>query len=159
MIKDDYVNFDAVVWTSRKGTRTNVIGRIEDLPFKLGAFEHIFCAHVLEHFTYWDAQELLKKCYDLLQSGGTCTMETPDIIGAYEFYVVRHNNIKKYIETLYGAIWKRSPHGEFYQHKFGWTRELLAEEMAQVGFKILKTGVGMSHGMGKRDLRVHGGKP
>lgn len=156
MIKDGYINFDAVVWTHRRTKRkTNVVGRIEALPFKDDSFDHIFCAHVLEHFTYWDAQDLLQKMYALTKVGGTCTIETPCIVGAYEFYVVKHNNIKKYVETLYGAIWKRSPHGEFYIHKFGWTKELLAAEMTQIGFTILNTGVGLSHGMGKRDLRVH----
>lgn len=155
MIKKDYVNFDARVWTGRTGKKTNVVGRIESMPFKMGSFGHIFCAHVLEHFTYWEAQDVLKLCYDLLKPGGTCTMETPCIIGSYKFYVEKHNNVKKWIETLYGAIWKTSPHGEFYQHKFGWTRELLAEEMLKVGFTILKTSHGLSHGMGNRDLRVH----
>lgn len=158
MIKEGHVNFDAVVWTSRAGLKTNVIGRIENMPFKLGVFEHIFCTHVLEHFNYPDALDLLRKCLDLLQTGGTCTIETPCVVGAYDYYVVKHNNIKKYLETLYGAVWHKSPHGEFGVHRSGWTREILAEEMAGVGFTILKTSHGLSHGMGNRDLRVHARK-
>lgn len=159
--KRNYLNFDAAIFKRTKsGTRTDVVGRIEAMPFKSNSFYLIFCAHVIEHFPFKGSLELLQICYDLLMVDGLCIIEAPCILGAYEVYVVRQNNIRKYIQMLYGtgptAVKK---YGELAQHKSGWTGPILAEEMKKIGFVIDYVGHGRGHGMGKRDFRVIGRKP
>ncbi|GAG27547.1 unnamed protein product, partial [marine sediment metagenome] len=102
--KRGYINFDATIFKRVKtNTETNVVGRIEAMPFKLESFDQIWCSHVIEHFYFKGSLELLRICYDLLEVDGLCIMEGPCLLGAYEVYVVRDNNIRKYIQMLYGT--------------------------------------------------------
>lgn len=156
--KKGYLNFDATIFRRPKsGTKTDVVGRIEAMPFKSESFEEVFSAHVIEHFPFKGSLELLQICYDLLKVDGLCIIEGPCLLGAYEVYVVRDNNIRKYIQMLYGTGPRAvKAYGELAQHKSGWTGPVLAEEMVKIGFTIKYVGHGRDHGMGKRDFRVVG---
>ena len=157
--KRECLNFDALYF-ERRGARTDVIGRIEAMPFKNESFDRVLCSHVIEHFDYEDALELLRIIFDLLKRGGFCAIEGPCILGGYEYYVVKRDNVKRYIAMLYGlGPIARRRYGKLAQHKSGWTGPILAEAMKNTGFKIKYVGPGRTHGMGKRDFRVEGGKP
>lgn len=93
-----------------------------------------------------------------LKPGGKFIVEGPCVLGIYEVYVKRQNNIKRYLDMVYGNEKSRLKWGDFYMHKSGWTKELMAETMQDVGYKILHTGHGLRHGMGIRDFRVVGTK-
>lgn len=156
--KNGYVNFDAKLFV-RPTARTDVIGRMENMPFKPESFDEIFSAHVIEHFQFDDSIKLLIACFDLLKGGGLCIMEAPCVIGGYDYYVNKMKDIDRYIRMLYGlGPGATKAYGKLAQHKSGWTGPILAKEMDKLGFEITRVTHGRSHGMGKRDLRVEGRK-
>ena len=116
-------------------------------------FAEILCAPVIEHFWETVALEVLCDLYILLRPGGKLILEGPDVLGGYWYYVEKLNNIKEYIEMLF-AKRNRVKYGELMAHRSGWTVDLAAEAMEKVGFKVVHKGIGLTHGMGKRDFRV-----
>ena len=59
MLKKKWINFDAQI-LNRGGVSTNVVGMIENIPFKENSFDEILCSHVVEHFYYEDALQMMR---------------------------------------------------------------------------------------------------
>ena len=83
-------------------------------------------------------------------------MEGPDVMGIYEIYKDDPNQI---ITHLFGCQQHVDKWGDQWSHKWGWTKDSMAKAMEVLGFKIVHVGIGIKHGMGKRDFRVEGVKP
>lgn len=154
MLKKESVNFDCEM-TERGGLKTNVIGRIENISniFKENTFDTILCFHVIEHLTLKAARKMLKDCRIILNNTGLLIIECPDILSVYDLY---KNDIPKLIQTLYSDQHYVDKQGDHWCHRYGYTRETMIEEMTNAGFKITYIGIGLSHGMGKRDMRIEG---
>lgn len=157
MLNADYVNFDARE-VKRGGLKTDVVGQIQDILeiFEAGRFKEIICFHVLEHLIPDEGEKMIADCYALLRLGGKLILEAPDIIGCLELYQEKHPAVplEMVLRTLYGHNtdqWK-----DLGYHRWGYTRDTGAELVEKHGFKITHKGIGMSHGMGKRDFRIEG---
>ena len=97
-------------------------------------------------------------------------MEAACLLGAYWYYVGCSNcghqwggNKKKdpQIEVFANCLLTHKNvdrWGPEMQHKSVWTGCWIAQEMAELGFYIRHNGMGMTHGMGRRDFRVEGVK-
>jgi len=159
MIKEGYINYDAMMW-HRGGRQTDVIGRIEDITkvYAENTFSEILCAHVIEHFIAPEALKVLKDILWLLKPGGKAIIEGPDLLGMYDLYITQQNNIHKLIEGIYPIV-NVVKYGPEMNHRSGWTRELMGETMAGIGFEVVHVGKGMTHGYDRRDFRVEGVKP
>lgn len=161
VLLDDYVNFDAVS-IERRGKKTDVLGRIEDIVgiFGENRFDEILCTHVIEHLWPNDGLKMLQDCFSILAPNGVLVLEAPSVQGIIELYNEGHpmykEGISAVIDMLYGTgkhAWK-----ELGYHKWGYTVDTAAKAMESVGFKITHKGIGTTHGMGKRDFRVVGVK-
>ena len=157
MLKADYVNFDAQE-IKEGGLTTDVVGQIKDIIGVFGKerFEEIFCVHVLEHLVPEDGEKMIEDCYAMLKPGGRLILEAPDIIGCLELYQEKHPAVPLgvVLTSLYGHNkdqWK-----ELGYHRWGYTRDSGAELVEKYGFRVTHKGIGMTHGMGKRDFRVEG---
>lgn len=157
MLKKECINLD-VKSHSHRGRSTDVIGDINNVDkiFEEGQFDSVLAFHVLEHFRKGQMQEILGKLRYVLRVGGKLIVETPDLIGMYKLYWERHKDIVKLEAAIYGG--EAQIYGEAGWHRSGWTQETMAEEMEKAGFEIVHKGIGISHGMGMRDLRVEGVK-
>ncbi len=158
--KKDFVNFDIHIF--RRGEyHTDVVGLIQQIPFKDNSFKSILCSHVIEHFTFEYVPVVLQTIYNILEPAGIAVIEAPCILGGYDYYINKHNNIRKYLAMLYGLgpVARKLYTPEYAQHRSGWTGPLMAEQMEPIGFKIKYVGHGRTHGMGRRDFRVEGVKP
>lgn len=153
----DYINFDILHYQGRHA-KTDVVGRIEQMPFNKGSFKRILCCHVIEHFYKTDAIQVIGDCYSLLKSGGVLVVEAPCILGCYWYYIEVKKDVSRFIDFIYGGEDNRLKYGNGYAHKSGWTSNIMAELMAAIGFKIISVGIGQHHGMGRRDFRVEGRK-
>ena len=153
----EYLNFDLRQY-QKGNTRTDVVGCIEQMPFKECSFKIILCCHTIEHFYKTDAIQIIKNCYSLLKSGGMLVMEAPCVLGCYWYYVETKKDVSRFIDFIYGGEDNRLKYGNEYAHKSGWTGELMAGAMKSIGFGIISIGVGRHHGMGRRDFRVEGVK-
>lgn len=157
LIWPEYLNFD-IRHHNRGDAKTDVIGDINHIPFRDCSFKRILCCHVIEHFYKTDGIRILKDCYNTLKVGGILVMEGPCILGCYDLYVNKKQDVSRFIDFIYGGEDSRLKYGNEYAHKCGWTGMLMAEEMESVGFKIIKVAPGQHHGMGHRDFRVEGVK-
>ena len=161
MLLQGYVNFDAVK-VVRGDKQTNVVGDARNLGdyFEPESFDEIICYHLLEHLKPKEGKKVLLDCHKLLEPGGRIIVETPDILGLIILWNEKHHifgnppSISKMITYLFG--WDVDQWKELGFHQYGYTVDTMAEVMAECGFEIIHKGIGMSHGMGKRDLRVEG---
>jgi len=166
VFREGYVNFDYV--HHKDWAKPDVVGKIEDLPepFQEAQFSEIIMVHVFEHFYYTPCIKILKDCLFLLKKGGKLIIEGPCIVGVVESYWGKNKDLNSLIEQLYAREDLRLEYGNEYMHKWGWTGELLGEEMAKVGFSevnVTKCGAcggegGKLHHNPFRDFRVEGTK-
>lgn len=159
MLKKKWINFDAQI-LSRGGVNTNVVGMIEDMPFKENSFDEILCSHVIEHFYYEDALQMMRDIHRVLKPGGVVIMEGPCVLGVYWYYIEgwggrKEPDVINLIHAFYPRQ-NRDKYGDGWFHRSGWTGCYLAQEMVELGYKIRHVGKGWTHGMGKRDFRVEG---
>jgi hypothetical protein len=161
---EGYVNFD-VLKQEKNGKTTDVVGDLRQLAsfFPAGHFNEILCSHVLEHFDWWDVPEVLKQFALILAPGGKAIIECPCVLGMYWFYIQREQEqgkppaVKRLASGLYGYDNNHPLKGayrEFGSHRSGWTADTMAEEVEKVGLKVVHKGIGLTHGMGRRDFRV-----
>lgn len=160
MINPNYINFDAVVWKTKKGD-TDIIGFIENIEQMLPAnyFKTILCVHTIEHFYYNEGKKVLKSLYNLLEPKGVLVMEGPDIKGIFELHFKGHPRFRterQLATEIFGSDKGRERRGSLWPHKSGWTQDSMADELVELGFRIIKKTIGQHHGMGIRDFRVEG---
>jgi ubiquinone/menaquinone biosynthesis C-methylase UbiE len=158
MLIKDYLNFDQQLFR-RGGLETNCFGKIEHLTeiFPADSFAEILCVHVIEHFYIFEVRKFLEDIFRVTAPGGKAIMEGPCLLGTIDMY--RKDGPKVLSQHIYGDPKHNLRWGPTWSHKWGWTKETVAEAMADVGFDIVHTGYGLRHGMGKRDFRVEGVKP
>jgi len=168
MIKPEYLNIDVDIITRKIESKkysgkytTDIVGDIRNLPFKNESFEEIICFHVIEHLYYTNGVQMLKDIYSLLKPGGKAIIEAPDILGLYWYWIEgwggrKEPSVEGLIQGIYGNEPQRIERGHHTMHKWGWTKCICANHMIEIGFEIVHTGIGMSHGMGRRDFRVEG---
>jgi len=161
MILNEYINFDAVMINRPNGS-TDVIGRIEDIStiFPEEYFNEILSSHVAEHFHPAEWKKILQDCFNLLKHGGKKVVECPDIVGIITLWNEKHHvlaNVSQLVSMIYGT--GQHKWANLGWHKWGYTQDTMADVMRDCGFKIIHKGIGRTHGMGKRDLRVEGVKP
>ena len=154
MLLPNYINFDKQILVCGSKT-TDVVGDIKRVSelFPANVFEEILCVHVIEHFYPSDGVQLLRDCYSLLRSGGKLIVEGPDVQKIARIYI---NEPSKLIQELYGRELHLQQWGEHWWHKWGWTGELLASAMSEVGFVGCKVSAGTFHCKPERDFRVTG---
>lgn len=117
---------------------------IRNLPFADESADAVLLCHVIEHFTYEDASNVLKEIKRVVKPKGMILIESPDIQDVVEF----SENVRDMSRHLYGVIPKNGTIGDC--HKSGWTGEMVADELG-LPHKISR---GKLHGMQWRDFRV-----
>jgi predicted SAM-dependent methyltransferase len=161
---DGYINFDALK-QEKNGKATDMVGDLRQLAsfFPADHFDEILCSHVMEHFDWWDVPVVLKQFAWILAPGGKVIIECPCILGVYWLYVEREREqgkppaVKNLATHLYGYENNHQLNGlyrQFGSHRSGWTADTMAEEVEKVGLKVVHKGIGLTHGMGRRDFRV-----
>lgn len=169
MLLKGYFNFDRqrVSHKAQNIATNSPLGDIKKMRkiFRSNWFDEIVCFHVIEHFYLVDAKKVLKDSYALLRKGGVAIFEAPDVIQLCKLFMDKPSKLIMYLFGGGSNPLDWVEFGESYAHKYGWTGDLLAEEMKKVGFKIRYIGEGVSHQGGfhppeskGRDFRVEGVK-
>lgn len=127
-----------------------VICRGEELPFVNASFDYIFIWGTFEHFTFRGAQQLLSECNRVLVEDGSLELTTPDLEAVCKIIIegkipfkdneiewnstiTREKNILNYaLGCLYGGQDR-----EGMVHQWGWTKEMLKENLSDAGFDIV----------------------
>lgn len=160
MLKDDMINYD-IMRHHHGGRSTDVLGNIREITNVLpsGYFAGILCAHVIEHFYRTDALSVLADFKALLRPGGKLIIEAPCLAGVYWHHLDNgKGGLRALADSLYGLEAHRLKWGDVWTHKSGWTGEIMAEELTAMGMSVTHIGIGLTHGMGRRDFMVEATK-
>lgn len=164
MLRADHINFDLKLYKRPHGVTDLLSPWLNDFDKGLpkNYFKQILCAHLIEHFYFHDAPEILTEFKNLLRPGGKVIMEGPDTLGILELYHMKHHVMltdRQVVTSIFGPETNRLTFGSHMAHRSGWTKGIMKEELEKIGMEVVHAGIGLTHGMGRRDFRVEAIKP
>jgi predicted SAM-dependent methyltransferase len=129
-----------------------VFADIRKLGLPGATVDEIFCAHTVEHFTRWEALDMLKSWHDVLKPGGKLVIEMPDfwrcILWLFHPLPKRREVARK---QFYGNQWDRL---EFQTHRYVWSASELKRELRTIGFSRVHISHRTETHYPGRDMRV-----
>lgn len=125
IILDGYVNVDLY------NPKAELQCDIKKLPYEDNSVDEVLSCHVIEHFDFKEAFDVLREWYRVLKPDGYIITETPDFLGSCQAFV---NGSEEERINLYGHFFAKAwlP-GQ--THKFLYTENQLKWTLANVGFK------------------------
>jgi|TARA_B100000959_G_scaffold274565_1_gene326635 predicted SAM-dependent methyltransferase len=158
----DFVNVDlhphseGNVDSSRGGCVADVFADIRNLNLQDNYVDEIFSAHVLEHFTKWEALQMLTDWVRMLKPGGILRIETPDFLRCV-FWLFHPSKKKRDLaeRQFYGNQWDGL---DYETHRFVWSARQLRDAFRDAGLvNVHSTHQVWTHHKW-RDMRVEGQK-
>lgn len=127
----DYINIDLYPLPDAK---VDAIFNIKELPYDDNSVDEIRALHIIEHFDFFEGQEVLKEWYRVLKPGGRLLMETPDFLATCDAFV---KGSEEFRILLYGHFFAH-PWIPGQTHKFLFTESQLTSQLSWTGFKNTK---------------------
>lgn len=121
-----YVNID--LYSDHADQRFDV----SSLPYIDNSVDLIRAYHIIEHFDYMKAHDVLKEWNRVLKPGGTIHIETPDFLESCKEFIKADQDGRW---NLYGHFFSTGWVNEGLVHKFLYTEYELAKTMTYAGFK------------------------
>lgn len=114
--------------------RDDVAPDIVDDGFKLTKFKNnsvdlIYCSHMFEHLSFEEADNAVRRWYDVLKKHGKLRLAVPNMEAVFAHYFYW-----KDLKLLRSALWGSQRHN-FDYHKCGWDEKTLKEFLEERGFK------------------------
>ena len=128
MFIPEFINCD------KYNKKADVVCDVKILPFNSNSIEEIYASHLIEHFDFKEAFEVLKEWKRVLKEGGLLVIETPDLLGTCKAFVEGTDTRKV---DLYGHFFA-TPWIEGQIHKFLYTEKQLEWTLKELGFKNIK---------------------
>lgn len=146
--KEGWINIDLV----RPGGKLDLVWDLRwGLPFEDDSVDAIFSEHLLEHLSWRDGLELLRKCEAALRPGGTLRFGVPDL----GRYVASYFGRDSLIETFRpGRPTRAMALNEIYygyRHRYMYDDETLKAFLEAVGFGDIQTSTFRSGVLGEAD--------
>ena len=104
----------------------NNVGRLRN--YKSHSIDVIYASHVLEHFSRWEYESVLKRWYELLKPGGVLRLGVPDFGEIVEYY-----NKTKDLRSVSGMLYAGQDYPEN-NHYWVWDFNTLSKELKEIGF-------------------------
>jgi predicted SAM-dependent methyltransferase len=115
----------------RKTSSVDIVGDARMLPFKDESFDHVYCSHLIEHFSHQEVRNVLVEWIRVLKREGVIELRCPDLRArAFLFFL---NPSWQNVRNIYG--------GQDYvgnQHKCGFSFGLLRNFLESCGVKNVK---------------------
>jgi len=115
----------------RKKEGVDLVDDISSLSgIKNESVELIYACHVLEHFGRYEYKKVLKRWYDVLETGGTLRLAVPDLKKVFHLYVEKNTPLNTLMGFIYG--------GQTYEHNYhyvGFDYDTLKNDLLEIGFK------------------------
>lgn len=125
-ILEGYINCD--LYNPKAQRKCNV----ELLPFPDEFADEIFASHIIEHFDYYKAKEVIREWKRVLKPGGKMVVETPDFLESCKKFILFPED-KQHL--MYGHFFAKAwMDGEV--HKFLYTRRELLLLLQNEGLKV-----------------------
>ena len=130
---DDYINVD---FYAPEDAKCDVRFDVQKLPYPDNSVDEIKAFHIIEHFHFFEIQEVLKEWYRVLKPGGRLYLETPDFLETCKSFVEGSPvmDIEDWRVLLYGHFFAHAwiP-GQ--THKFLFTETQLRTNLGWAKFK------------------------
>lgn len=105
---------------------------ISKLPYETNSVDEIRAYHVIEHFDFLHAHDVLKEWNRVLKIGGKFKLETPDFLESCKEFVNSNQDGRWH---LYGHFFSTAWINPGLIHKFLYTEYELKNSMTKAGFK------------------------
>jgi glycosyltransferase involved in cell wall biosynthesis len=130
---ESYINVDLYAPDDAK---CDVRFDVMKLPYEDNSIDEIKAFHIIEHFHFFEIQEVLKEWHRVLKPGGRLYLETPDFLETCRSFV--EGNPAMHIED-----WRVLLYGHFFAHawvpgqthKFLFTESQMRTNLGWAGFK------------------------
>jgi SAM-dependent methyltransferase len=107
--------------------------------------DHIYCSHVLEHFTREEGARLLQECARVLREGGTLRVVVPDLARVVAAYDDGSMDAREFVRSLDvlavddrdGALKRRLAPLVRYPHKCMYDEASLVRALDEVGLRLV----------------------
>ena len=119
--REDYIKSDVLEFLRKKAY--------------LEEWDEIHLHHIIEHFDFETAGEILFRCWEALKCGGRIVVITPDFDALVRRYLELKEKVgemKAYLSVHYDIF----STGEFTHHKICFVPELLQFLLEEVGFEV-----------------------
>lgn len=156
-----YTNVDLV--QERANKKPDIICDVRKLKvFRDDYADEILSVHVIEHFYYWEASDLIKEWVRVLKPGGKMIIECPNILTACEEVLKNPIEAVKPGQTGQRTMWvfygDPSWKDPLMCHKWLYSPQSLAELMAQCGLVNIQQEPAQFKLREPRDMRLVGYK-
>lgn len=115
----------------RKTGSVDIVADARMLPFTAGSFDHVYCSHLIEHFSHREVRNVLVEWVRVLRKEGVIEIRCPDLRArAFLFFL---NPSWQNVKNIYG--------GQDYvgnQHRCGFSFGLLKHFLESCGVKNIK---------------------
>lgn len=156
-----FVNVDLV--DERAGNKPDVQCDIRDLHvFSDNYADEVMTVHVIEHFYYWEAAEVLKEWVRVLKKGGKMIIECPNLLSACEEVLKNPDGAtgpgpegQRTMWVFYGDPQWKDP---LMCHKWLYTPKSLAKLMTECGLTEIRQEPAQFKLREPRDMRLVGVK-
>lgn len=101
-----------------------------DLRLENASVEEIMALHLVEHLGFFKTKYFLSECWRVLETGGTLTLETPDIEKTFAVFLAGDAAAR---EAALGWVYGSETAGM--GHAYCFPKELLLELLAEAGFQ------------------------
>ena len=135
---EDYINVDLY---APEDAKCDVRFDVQKLPYDDNTVDEIKAFHIIEHFHFFEIQEVLKEWQRVLKPGGKLYLETPDFLETCRSFVEGNPATGMDIEQ-----WRILLYGHFFAHawipgqthKFLFTETQLRTNLGWAGFQNVK---------------------
>jgi len=133
----DYINVDLY---APEDAKCDIRFDVQKLPYDDNTIDEIKAFHIIEHFHFFEIQEVLKEWYRVLKPGGKLYLETPDFLETCRSFVEGNPATGMDIEQ-----WRILLYGHFFAHawipgqthKFLFTESQLRTNLRWAGFQLV----------------------
>lgn len=125
----EYINLDFYAPDTAK---IDVKFDVKSLPYDNNVIDEIRAFHIIEHFDFFEGQEVLKEWHRVLKPGGRLWIETPDFLETCKSFVSADEDFRV---LLYGHFFAH-PWVPGQTHKFLFTETQLITQLKWAGFNV-----------------------
>ena len=113
--------------------------------FEENSVEYIMSSDIIEHHFHWEAIQILKDFYCILQRGGILDIRVPNC----DYIINAHLPTETKLTLLFGGQdipqgvdptmdESRKKYPQYFCHKYGWTEDRLKHDLTLIGYNRLE---------------------